>query len=300
MLSRAGIPIVSLCLAAACSPATMGMNRMADTLAATAGAYGRDDDPEFVRAGAPATLKMVEMMLDTRPAHPGLLLTACSGFTQYAYAFLHNDSEMAADPAQGRDLRERAVRMYDRARGYCLRALAITNPGIGEALAREPLKAETLLAGTRKEDVGALYWSGVAWAGELSLAGNQLARLPELAAVRALLERALALDEAWGRGAIHEAMIAIEGLPALLGGSRARARHHLDRAVTLSEGRSAFAYVTFATSVSVAERDRAGFERLLKQALAVNSARTPDIRLANVIAQKRARFFLAAADRLFR
>jgi hypothetical protein len=64
-----------------CSPATMGMNRMADALASTASAYARDDDPEFVRTGAPATLKMIEMMLDRQPGHAGLLMSACSGFT---------------------------------------------------------------------------------------------------------------------------------------------------------------------------------------------------------------------------
>ena len=90
--------IAVLAATAACSPATMGINRMAAALSATAEAYGRDDDPEFVRTGAPATLKMVEMMLDSQPSHQGLLLTACNGFTQYAYAFLQVESEMLAGP----------------------------------------------------------------------------------------------------------------------------------------------------------------------------------------------------------
>src|SRR5688572_24657374 len=88
------IALAGLMLCTACSPATMGINRMADALSATASAFGRDDDPEFVRIGAPSTLKMVEMMLDDQPTHPGLLLTACSGYTQYAYAFLQVESEI--------------------------------------------------------------------------------------------------------------------------------------------------------------------------------------------------------------
>ena len=67
----ASVLIAVLAATAACSPATMGMNRMAAALSATADAYARDDDPEFVRTGAPATLKMVEMMLDSQPSHPG-------------------------------------------------------------------------------------------------------------------------------------------------------------------------------------------------------------------------------------
>ena len=286
---------------AACSPARMGFNRMAAALTETAAAYSRDDDPEFVRTGAPATLKMVEMMLDTQPSHPGLLMTACSGFAQYAYAFLHLDSEVAAvtDARAAHEARERAARMYTRARGYCLRALRIGNKPLGNALERAPAAALPLLETAAKPDVAALFWTGATWAGELALAENQLERLAELALVRALLTRALELDEAWGDGTIHEAMIAIEGLPRLLGGSPARARQHFERATALSQGESATAYVTFAASVAVPARNRTEFENLLKQALGVDLSRRPTLRVANLVAQKRARFLLSTADRLF-
>jgi hypothetical protein len=280
----------------------MGMNRMAAALSDTAAAYSRDDDPEFVRAGAPATLKMVEMMLDTHPAHAGLLMTACSGFTQYAYAFLQVDSEILA-PSDARGaaaLRERAVRMYSRARGYCARELGTRHRDLGDALQKAPSPAVTLLATTTKADVPALFWAAAAWAGELSLLDNPLPRLGELATVRALLTRALALDEGWGVGTIHEALIAVEGLPAAVGGSPQRAREHFDRAVALSGGQSAFAYVTLASSVSAPGKNRAEFERMLKQALAVDVTKRPDLRLANLVAQKRARFLLANAERLTR
>ena len=75
----------------------MGMSRMADALSSTASSFTRDNDPEFVREAAPSTLKMVEMLLEQSPTHTGLLMTACSGFTQYAYAFLQSDADVA-DP----------------------------------------------------------------------------------------------------------------------------------------------------------------------------------------------------------
>ncbi len=294
--------IAVLAATAACSPATMGMNRMAAALSATAEAYGRDDDPEFVRTGAPATLKMVEMMLDSQPSHPGLLLTGCNGFTQYAYAFLQVESEMLAgsNATESAALRDRAVRMYGRARRYCIRELGTRHAALRDALERDPARALPLLESTTRADVPALFWTGAAWAGELSLAPNQLLRVGEVALVRALLTRALALDEGWSDGTIHEAMIAVEGVPALVGGSPARARKHFERAVALAAGQSAFAYVTLATSVAAPAKNRAEFEKLLKQALAIDVSTRPQIRLANLIAQRRARFLLANADRLFR
>ena len=270
---------------------------MADALSSTATAFSRDDDPEFVRLAAPSTLKMIEMLLEDAPAHPGLLITACSGFTQYAYGFLQVDAELADPPegARALELKARGLAMYARARGYCGRALELRHPQAQAALARDP---GPLLASAVRADVPALYWLAVALGGELSLANNQLLRLRELGVVRALLSRALELDEAWGNGAIHEALIAVDGLPVLLGGNAERARAHFDRAVALSGGESAFAYVTMAESVAERAKNRAEFERLLRAALAIDNA-AASLRLQNLIAQKRARFLLARIDRLF-
>jgi hypothetical protein len=227
-----------------------------------------------------------------------LLLTACSGFTQYAYGFLQLDAERAAvsDPASAAELRGRAVRMYERARGYCLRAIELRHPGFAAALRQN---AKTALAQTTRADVPALFWMGVATGGALSLAENQLRRLGDLVVVRATFLRALELDETWEGGAIHEAMIALDGLSPLLGGSAARARQHFERAVALSNGASAFAYVTLASSVAQPAKDRAEFERLLRAALAVDVSREPSLRIANLLAQRRARFLLSQMPRLF-
>jgi hypothetical protein len=280
-----------------CSPKRIGINRMADALTSTASAFTRDNDPEFVRQAAPSTLKMIEMLLEESPSHAGLLMTACSGFTQYAYAFLQADADVAEPgSAAAKELKARGAAMYDRARGYCVRALDLRHPGVGRGLqsnAREGLASMT------REDVPALYWTAVAWGGALTLAENPLVRIGELATVRALFGRALQLDETWEAGAIHEAMIAVESLPMLLGGSPVRAKEHFDRAVALSNGQSAFAYVTMATGVAQPARDRREFERLLRLAIAVDPAQRPSLRLANLIAQKRARHLLSQVDRLF-
>jgi hypothetical protein len=94
-------------------------------------------------------------------------------------------------------------------------------------------------------------------------------------------------------------MIALDGLPFLLGGSAQRARAHFDRALALSHGASAFGYVTMAASVAQPAKNRTEFERLLRAALAVDLSARPSLRLSNLIAQKRARFLLSRIDRLF-
>ena len=280
---------VVLCLAA-CSPKQMALNRMASALADSSSVYERDNDPEFVRLAAPSTLKTIEMLLSQSPDHPQLLLTACSGFTQYSYGFLHVESELRAqDVSAAADLKGRASRMYQRARGYCLHGLEVRRPGLTlQAIRKDP---DSALKRTTVEDVPWLYWTAASWGADISLAPNPLLRLAELPSVRALLARAKTLDETWEKGAIYEALIAFDGLPAMLGGSPAAARADFDRAIALSEGKSVFAYVALAATVTNPAEKR----RLLESALAIDATTITTRRLTNLIAQRYARALLTAA-----
>ena len=91
----------------------------------------------------------------------------------------------------------------------------------------------------------------------------------------------------------------LESLPPAMGGSPERARQHFERAVALSGGQRASTFVSLAESVSVSEQDRAEFERLLESALAIDPDNAPSGRLANIIAQRRARRLQLKVDDLF-
>ena len=282
--------LVGVTCLAACSPKNMALNRMASALADSSSVYERDNDPEFVRLAAPSTLKTVEMLLSQSPDHPQLLLTACSGFTQYSYGFLHVESELkAADATAANDLKSRAGRMYQRARGYCLHGLGLRHRGLTlQSLSADP---DAALKSTTAEDVPWIYWTAAAWGADLSLTPNQLMRVPELAVVRALLNRAKALNDTWERGAIYEALIALDGLSPLLGGSAARARADFDKAMELSERQSVFAYVAFASTLPEGEEKR----KLLEQALTIEVSALKTRKLTNLIAQRYARALLSAS-----
>jgi len=106
--------------------------------------------------------------------------------------------------------------------------------------------------------------------------------------VRALLRRAAELNEAWDEGAIYEGLIAFDGLPSLLGGSPAAARADFDKAIQLSHGKSAFAYVALALVTA----DAGEKKKLLDQAIAIDPATMTSRRLTNLIAQRYARALL--------
>jgi predicted anti-sigma-YlaC factor YlaD len=276
----------------------MAANGVANSIAYGPDVYGRDDDPELVREAVPFGLKTMEGLLETVPKHRGLLLAACRGFTQYAYAFVQLDADEveAADYARATELRERALKLFVRGRDYGLRGLELEYRGIGEQLRLEP---EAAAARIEKDEVALLYWTAAAWGSALSLGKDRPELLADLPAVRALMQRGLALDEAFEGGAFHEAMIILEALPETMGGSVARAREHYRRAVELSGGTRPGPHLTLAQSVSVMTQDRAEFEQLLEKALMVDPEREPGQRLATLVIQRKARSLLTRVDDFF-
>jgi len=115
------------------------------------------------------------------------------------------------------------------------------------------------------------------------------------------MRRALALDERYDEGAVHEFFVAFEGgRPEAMGGSVERARRHFDRSVALSGGRKVSPLVTFAETVSVRTQNRKEFLDLLDRALAVDAQTSaPEHRMSNLVSQRRARWLKGRADELF-
>jgi predicted anti-sigma-YlaC factor YlaD len=288
--------IVALAPLSGCSIRRMAINSLADSLASQGDVFASDEDPELVRGATPFALKTVEGLLVEVPDHEGLLLTACSGFTQYAYAFIESDAELIEDESydEAQQLRERALRMYLRARDYCLRGLALEEPDILVRLAGEPDRAAADL-----DDVPFLYWTGASWGSAISLGKDRPELIADLSAVVALMRRALELDESYADGAIHEVMIVLESLPANMGGSRERAREHYDRALELSGGLRASPHVSLAENVAVPTQNRSEFVDLLGRALEVDPNEYPGWRLQNLIVQRRAHHLLGRVDDLF-
>jgi predicted anti-sigma-YlaC factor YlaD len=272
----------------------MAMKSVSGALSETGDVFTRDDDPELVEGASEFALKLYEVLLESLPRDQPLLIATCGGFTQFAYAFVQNSAEIAEfeDRDKAREGKERAVKLYLRAKDYCFRALELRFPGISQTILQNPTQA---LARARKEDVPLLYWTAASWGLAIGLQTDLAIDLPS---VRALAERALALDETWNKGALHEIMITLESQGDLLGGSEERARQHFKRAVEIQKGLSPGPYIALA-SLAVSKQDRAEFERLMKEALAIDPEKDKSNRLVIIISQRRARAMLDHVDSLF-
>jgi predicted anti-sigma-YlaC factor YlaD len=284
-----------------CSLKKLAINQVGNTLASGTSVYQTDDDVELIGDALPFSLKLVEGLLTESPRHSGLLVTACRGYVTYSYGWVQHEADVEAseDVERSRALRARARRLYLRGLEYGLRGLELDTPGFGAALARDPDAAvRAVEMGQGGRNVPLLYWSAAALGLAVSTAksdAQMLARLPE---VDALIERALELDEDWDRGTLHEFGIVLEGARPGAPDEADIVRHH-ERALQLSKGTRAAPHVARAEALALPRQDRASFRRLLEAALAVDPDADPENRLANVIAQRRARWLLGRIDELF-
>ena len=214
----------------------------------------------------------------------------------YGVAYVETEALVLGE-AQHHDevvhLNERALKLYLRAKGYCERAMEVRFPGIMQKLPADPVSA---LAKAEKKDVPLLYWMAASWGSAIALGVDRPDLVIDMPTVRALAERAIALDETWSRGTLHEMFVSLDSLPAALGGNPEQARMHFTKAVEQQKGLSPGPYVALALGVAAPAQDRAEYEKLLKEALAIDPTKDPSNQLVTLVQQRRARALLDQID----
>jgi predicted anti-sigma-YlaC factor YlaD len=293
----AGVVLLALAASSAgCSVERFTANRLADTLAGTGSTWSSDDDPELVGAALPVSLKLMESALASTPEHRELLAATSAAFTQYAWAFVQQEADALAleDTDRAWVAWDRARRLYLRARDYGLRGLDVVLPGFSSELRGDRVAAAARAGG---EETDLLYWTAVSWAAAIALGKDDPALVAELPLVSALIERALAVNEGWDRGAIHSFLITYEmARPDAEDDRAAAARRHYERALALSRGKAAGPHLSWAESVCLAQEDRDCFEQAIAAALAIDPDDDVPTRLVNTVMQRRAAWLRANLD----
>lgn len=281
-------------LLAGCSPRALIVGGMADELAAQGTAA--ESDLDLAREASAFYLKLSESVLRQKPGHASLAEAVAGGFTQYAYAFVAFEAEQVEvrDAKAAERLRQRAARLYERAHRHAMRGLEAARPGFAAALASPHSADWPSLA---REQVGLAYWAAAAWGGWISLAKDDPEVVADFPLAVRLAQLAAAVDPDWGQGALSGLLAQFE--MARPGGSKAQALAYFDRAIAQSAGQGAGVLVGKAEGYALPAGDRAQFEALLGQALAIREAADSPLALQNEVMRRRARWLLERADDLF-
>ncbi|MFQ6607061.1 MAG: TRAP transporter TatT component family protein [Fidelibacterota bacterium] len=244
-------------------------------------------------------LSKSEKQVQKYPKDRTVLLEICKNLTQYSYVFVLRQAEILQDEdfMESRKYRLQANGLFRKAYEYGLESLEIIHPGFRDSFYRD---GGIILKEITKEEIDYLYWIAAALGGMISTAKGDPYAIADLPKVGYLIDRALELDEAYEKGSLHEFLISFTlSRPDAPPNAIDVAKHHFDRAVELSEGNRASAFVSYAESICILEQNRKEFLVMLDRALAVDVNMDRDLKLANIVAQERAEWLKERVDDLF-
>lgn len=254
---------------------SMASSRMTGHLKA---AMLAQDDPETVRAAAPAFLLLTESMISGRPDDPDLLMAGAELSSAYAALLL--------DP-------ERRRRLSSRAFDYASRGLCISYPAICEA--REGAFDDFTEAVDKIDagDLDRLYIYAISWAGWMETNSGDMAAVANLPKLEYVFDHILKADPGFqsGRAQLYAGSLAALR-PKALGGNPEKARDHFEQAMRHSEGRDLMVQVEFARRYARQVYDRKLHDRLLNEVRDADPE-APGLTLSNTVAQTEAADLLA-------
>ncbi|MBD3239393.1 MAG: hypothetical protein GF331_02320, partial [Chitinivibrionales bacterium] len=284
-------------LCAGCSVRSIAVNALSEALSADESlVFTGEEDPKLVAEAMPVMLKTYEALLERAPHDRELLIATGKAFTLYAFAFVQIPAERLPDSRADERMDEllRARALYRRGRDYLFTALDLEYPGFSDLTKKG--KTDTALAMVTAADTTALYWTAVAWMGQLTAGKPGLSAVFNLPKAARLMHEVIAFNDSFGEGAAHEMLVTYYGsLPESVGGSLEKAREHFEKAVAIAGGTHVRPYVALAT-VAAREGNREEFEQLLQKALDIDTDHRTRHRLTNVIYQDMARWMLDNAE----
>lgn len=250
-------------------------------------ALEEEQDPEFAAQSLPSSLKLMEVLLKSEPDDKKLLLLLAEGYSSYALGFVED-----ADP-------ERAKVFYQRATEYALRfvrqdrtlAKALDGP-LDEFLAE--------LERRGRPDAPGIFWAAFSMGGYMNLAFDKPDALAQLPRVEAMMKFVAAADPGFFHGGADMFLGTLYGGRArILGGDPERSKRHFENALRINGGAFLMTQVFFARTYAVQTQNEALFDELLATVERVPLEDSPQLRLVNAIAKRKARLLQARKADLF-
>ena len=277
-----------------CSPNQLIVRSLADELATQS--QGSETDLDLLRDAAPFHLKFSELVLRQNPGHVPLAEAVAAEFTQYSYAFVAFEAEQieSRDLKAAERLRQRAAKLYQRAHLHAMAAMELASPGFRRSLTSPQAKDWPVI---KPEQLGLAYWAAASWGAWISLSKDDADVVADLPLAVRLAHLAWAADPTWGQGSLTGLLGTFEA--SRPDGSQKLALTYFDQSIVQSAGRSAGPLVSKAEGYAQTTGDRALYEQLLRQALAIKDASDSPRALENEVMRRRARGLLDTIDDRF-
>jgi tetratricopeptide (TPR) repeat protein len=272
--------LLSLLTLGACT--SMITSRLGNNLSS---AILNQDDPETVKAGAPAYLLLIDSLIEGDPQNVAILIAGAKLYSVYDAVFVEDT--------------ERAQRMSSKAKNYARRAMCLKRDALCAVDQGPFTQMLPALGETRYEDLPALYTYALAWALWIQNHSDDWAAVADLPKIEAMLNRVVELKEDFEHGQTHLYLgILHSQRPPALGGKPELAREHFEKALRYSQGQDLMVKVEYAKRYGRMMFEQELHDRLLNEVLSADVV-VPGYTLSNVLAQRQARELLQSSADYF-
>ena len=323
---RLALSLASVVMIAGCGPYSVGENLALKTtpkiLKRGQASLQMESDYEMARQAIPGALKTVESFWINAPGDELLLSILTEGYCQYGTAFVEDDWEAAKLEKRLADVEyhnTRTTKMFTRCLNY---ALTMLGKRWQKEIFGTPEVAAKLVADTGKGKRFQLLFAGLALG---SLINHNQTRvdgtinsdmISYLDTVQLILNRVIAIDgktppvcpkqPAPCKASVTYAVMPYVAFGMLdtarskaLGGDPEKGRASFQKALDMTDGRFLLARALMGIRYGIAMNDRKFFHEQLKMVLETPPSVWPEQRLANEVAHRKARRYLAKEKELF-
>jgi hypothetical protein len=243
------------------------------------------DDPETVKAGAPAYLLLIDSLIEGNPKDIPILIAGAKLYSVYAAVFVENA--------------ERAKRMSTKAKSYARRAVCLQYDNFCSVDQGPYSEILPVLKESDYKDLPVLYTYALAWALWIQNHSDDWAAVADLPKIEAMLNRVVKLKDGYEHGQAHLYLgILHSQRPPALGGKPELARHHFEKALQHSQGQDLMVKVEYAKRYGRMMFEQELHDQLLNEVLNADAV-VLGYTLSNVLAQRQARELLQSSADYF-
>jgi hypothetical protein len=243
------------------------------------------DDPETVKAGAPAYLLLVDSLIEGNPKDTQVLVAGAKLYSVYAAVFVKDA--------------ERAKRMSSKAKSYARRAVCLSHATLCDVDQGAYIKMLPALKESSYDNISELYTYALAWALWVQNNSDDWSAVAELPKIEAMLNRVVEIKDnySYGQAHLYLGILHMQRPPAM-GGKPDLARYHFEKALKYSSGQDLMVKVEYAKHYGRMMFEQELHDRMLNEVLSADAV-VPGFTLLNVLAQRQARELLQSSADYF-
>ena len=270
-----------------------------------------ESDFTLASRAIPGALKTIEGFYVADASRDKLRAILAEGYCQYGTAFVEDEWEVAKFAGKVDDAKEisqRASKMFARCMNYALMDMP---SGFEKAIFGQPDQATKAIDGIDKDDRRAMLWVAAGLGGMLNHNLDRPDMVAYLPVVKHMFERIVTIDKGYRPSECNSACTVHLALPHIalgminsaaskeFGGKADVAQAEFEEALKITGNKMLLARVLLAYRVGVMTNNRKLFHDNLVQVMETDPAIWPEQRLANEVAQRRARRYLSKEKELF-